>query len=239
MSALAGRRVVVTRAGEQADGLAELLTARGAVPVIVPLIEIVADPDGAAALAALDPAGFDWLVVTSPNGARHYLCAHAAAPPKVAAVGATTAAALAEGGVPTTLVPAQQRATGLLTEFPAGTGRVLLVQAVDAEPTLAAGLTELGWQVTVNTPYRSVPARPSAAQQTAARSADAVLFASGSAARAWVAVFGETTPPVVVAIGPQTATATEQAGLKVALVAADHSLVGMVEALERHIVSIK
>ncbi len=144
MSALAGRRVVVTRAGEQADGLAELLTARGAVPVIVPLIEIVADPDGAAALAALDPAGFDWLVVTSPNGARHYLCAHAAAPPKVAAVGATTAAALAEGGVPTTLVPAQQRATGLLAEFPAGAGRVLLVQAVDAEPTLAAGLTELG-----------------------------------------------------------------------------------------------
>jgi len=240
MSALAGRRVVVTRASEQADQLAELLTAAGATPVAAPLIDIVAEPDGAAALRALDPTAFDWLVVTSPNGAHHFRRAQpAAAPPAIAAVGATTAAALATAGLTATLVPAQQRATGLLAEFPAGTGRVLLVQAVDAEPTLAAGLTELGWQVTVNTPYRSVPARPSAAQQQAALSADAVLFASGSAARAWVAVFGVHAPALVVAIGPQTAVATEQAGLKVAVVAADHSVVGMIEALERHLASIK
>jgi len=240
MTALAGRRVVVTRASEQADALADVLTAAGATPVVVPLIEIVTEPAGAAALAALEPADFRWLVVTSPNGADHYLRAQpTAAPPMVAAVGATTAAVLTAAARTVSLVPAQQRATGLLAEFPAGSGRLLLVQAVDAEPTLAAGLADLGWQVTVNCPYRSVPATPTTEQRSAALSADAVLFASGSAARAWVAVFGAGSPPLVVAIGPQTAAGAEQAGLKVALVAADHSLVGMVEALERHLASIK
>ena len=92
-----------------------------------------------------------------------------------------------------------------------------------------------GWNVTEISPYRSAPAHLTAGQQLAAMSADAVLFTSGSAARAWVGVFGQTTPPIVVAIGPQTALAVEQAGLKVSLVAADHSLPGLVAALGSHL----
>lgn len=235
MSVLAGRRVVVTRAADQADDLAALLAAAGAVPVIMPLITIVTDQPECARLAALDPATFEWLVVTSPNGARHYLDAHRSAPTQVAAVGTATAATLAAGGLHATLVPAEQRATGLLAEFPAGPGRVLLVQAATAEATLSAGLAEIGWQVTVVAPYRSVPARPTAGEHLAALAADAVLFTSGSAAAAWVAVFGSTTPPVVVAIGPRTAVAATNAGLKVDVVATDHSLPGVVAALERHL----
>ena len=235
MGALAGRKGVVTRAAEQADDLADLLRAAGAVPVVVPLIEIVAEPFGAAGLAALAPDRFDWLVVTSPNGARAYTAAHNSAPVRVAAVGATTADVLAAAGLQVTLVPSVQRAAGLVDEFPAGTGRVLLVQAVDAEPTLEAGLTAKGWQVTATAPYRSRPVRPTAGQHLRALSADAVLFASGSAARAWVAVFGDTTPPIVVAIGPRTAAAVAEAGLKVSLISADHSLVAMVSTLERHL----
>lgn len=235
MGALAGRKVVVTRAAEQADDLAALLTAAGAVPVVVPLIEIAAEPGAAAALAAEHPDRFEWLVVTSPNGAQAYAAAQSVTPPAVAAVGTTTAAALSAAGLRATLVPAVQRATGLLAEFPHGDGRVLLVQAVDAERTLAEGLTARGWQVTTITPYRARPTRPTAGQQLAALSADAVLFASGSAARAWVDVFGDTTPPIVVAMGPRTAAAVTDAGLKVSLVAADHSLPGMVASLEQHL----
>lgn len=239
MGSLAGRRVVVTRAAEQADELAELLRAAGAVPVVVPLIEIVEDAAGVTELAAAQPDEFEWLVVTSPNGARAYLGAHGGggtAPRQVAAVGASTAAVLAAAGIPVALVPLQQRATGLLAEFPAGGGRVLLVQAVDAAGTLAAGLSEMGWRVTAISPYRSVAARPTTGQHLAALSADAVLFASGSAARGWVEVFGRTTPPIVVAIGPSAAEAAGQVGLKVDLVAADHSLSGLVASLERHLV---
>ena len=56
-------------------------------------------------------------------------------------------------------------------------------------------------------PYRSVARQPTAREQLAALSADVVLFAAGSAARAWVEIFGTTTPPIVVAMGPQTAAA--------------------------------
>ncbi|MEQ1702046.1 MAG: uroporphyrinogen-III synthase, partial [Ilumatobacteraceae bacterium] len=87
MGVLAGRKVVVTRAAEQADDLAELLRAAGAVPVVVPLIEIAAEPGAAAALAAEHPDRFEWLVVTSPNGARSYARVHPSAPSQVAAVG--------------------------------------------------------------------------------------------------------------------------------------------------------
>lgn len=235
MSALAGRRVVVTRAAEQAGELVALLEGVGATAVVVPLVEIVSEPTAVDVLAALNPAEFDWLVVTSPNGARAYLAMHSSAPLNVAAVGATTAAALGAGGLNVTLVPGDQSADGLLAVFPSGNGRVLLVQAVDAQPTMAAGLRRSGWNVTEISPYRSAPAHLTAGQQLAAMSADAVLFTSGSAARAWVGVFGQTTPPIVVAIGPQTALAVEQAGLKVSLVAADHSLPGLVAALGSHL----
>lgn len=235
MSALAGRRVVVTRAAEQAGELVALLERVGATAVVVPLVEIVRESAAVDALSALNPAEFDWLVVTSPNGARAYLAMHSSAPLNVAAVGATTAAALGAGGLNVTLVPGDQSADGLLAVFPSGNGRVLLVQAVDAQPTMAAGLRRSGWNVTGISPYRSAPAHLTTGQQLAAMSADAVLFTSGSAARAWVGVFGQTTPPIVVAIGPQTALAVEQAGLKVSLVAADHSLPGLVAALGSHL----
>ena len=230
---LHGRRVVVTRSAEQSDALAALLEVRGAIPVVVPLIDIVDEPAGVAALTAIDPNDHDWLVVTSPNGAAAYRRAHAGSPGRVAAVGSTTAAALRAAGIGVDLVPVVQSAEGLADEFPAGEGRVLVIQAVDADPLLAAALTERGWTVTAISPYRSRPAVPPAGVQLAALAADAVLFASGSAARAWVAVFGDAAPPVAIAIGPKTADAAAAVGLKISLVAADHSLSGMVAALER------
>jgi uroporphyrinogen-III synthase len=230
-TALHGRRVVVTRSSAQAGSLAGLLEAAGAVPVVVPLVEQVAEPDAARHLAGLDPARFDWLVVTSPNGAEAYVAAHRRGPANVAAIGSTTASALVSGDVQVTLVPSQQSAAGLLAEFPRGAGSVLLVQAVGAEPTMADGLTAIGWQVTTIAPYRTQPARPSAGLQLAALSADAVLFASGSAVKAWVQVFGTSTPPIVVAIGPQTAAAARGFDLKISLIATDHSLQGLVDAL--------
>jgi uroporphyrinogen-III synthase len=115
---------------------------------------------------------------------------------------------------------------------------VLVVQAAGAEPTLVEGLRAIGAAVQVIAPYRSVAVRPDARTQLRALSADAVLFASGSAARAWVATFGITTPPLAVAIGPQTAAAAERIGLKIDLEAADHSLAGMVDVLIQHLVNV-
>jgi uroporphyrinogen-III synthase len=235
MSQLAGRRVVVTRAADQAQALVSLLEAAGAVPVVVPLIEVVDEPDELDRLRRLRLSEFDWVIATSPNGVARLndsLAGTASPHPSRAAVGATTAAALGDCDV----VAAQQSATGLLAALPTELGRVLVVQAADAAPTLVDGLRERGAAVEVVAPYRSVPRRPDARLHLAALSADAVLFASGSAARAWHSAFGSTVPPLTVAIGPQTAADAERIGLKIDLVATDHSLSGMIDALILHFV---
>jgi uroporphyrinogen-III synthase len=63
------------------------------------------------------------------------------------------------------------------------------------------------------------------------------VLASGSAAESWAnAVAGrnpELNPPITVAIGPTTAERARKLGLKVCGVAADHSLEGLVDELER------
>jgi uroporphyrinogen-III synthase len=229
---LVGRRVVVTRAAAQSAGLSERLAALGAEVVELALIRIDEASDGGVALGrALDRLDtYDWLVVSSPNGAARVAAApgvRGAASLRVAAVGTATAEAL---GRPADLVPARQVAEGLVEVFPAGPGRVLVVQAEQARPTIAEGLRARGWSVDAVAAYRTETVHhdelPPAVLQ-----ADAVLFGSGSAARSWRQVVGEWTPPVVVAIGPVTASAARDAGLKVTSVAADHSLTGLIEAL--------
>lgn len=232
MSPLAGRTVVITRSADHGAAMSELVASFEATPLIVPLIHVVDEPDGLAELASLDVGTLDWIVVTSPNGAER-LTPHispAATTPRLAAVGATTAASLPRCD----LVAETQSAAGLLETFPHGSGRIVVVQAIDAEPTMVQGLVERGWNVTAIHPYRTVAEVPSVELQRAALAADAVLFASGSAARAWVEVFGRRTPPVVVAIGEQTAAAAERAGLKISAVSADHSMYGMLVILSRY-----
>jgi uroporphyrinogen-III synthase len=108
----------------------------------------------------------------------------------------------------------------------------VVAQAVDGATTLVDGLTALGWDVSRVDTHRSRPVVPSVAQQLAVLRADAVVFTSGTQAESWVTIFGVSTPPVVVTIGPQTTRNTVVVGLKVTLTAADHSLPGVIEALE-------
>lgn len=232
MKALAGRTVVITRPVDQAGETAALLASFDAIPLVVPLIEVVDDPEGMRRLEGLDAADFDWIVVTSPNGADRAatLVVPDVLRPQVAAVGSTTASALPRCD----LVPENQSALGLLEAFPTGPGRVVVVQAPGAAATLVDGLRDKAWDVVAVSPYRTQPVLPSADQRREALAADAVLFASGSAAQAWVEVLGRVAPPVVVAIGEQTATAAKQAGLKITVVSADHSVYGMLVALSRY-----
>ena len=87
-------RVIVTRAREQLEPLAGRIEQLGLEVVRCPLIELEAiGPD------PVDVDGYDWVVVTSPFGARELLRRARGAFPQVAAIGPGTAAALAEGGV--------------------------------------------------------------------------------------------------------------------------------------------
>lgn len=240
-SPLVGRRIVVTRAAEQARSLVERLAGLGAEPLCVPLIMIAAPSDGGAAMdAELERLGeYDWVVVSSPNGAErvrpalHRLQREAEHPtrgtvPRIAVVGQATEHAL---GVGADLVPRVQTAVALGEAFPTGPGSVLVVQPEGHDGVLVSALESKGWTVTPVAAYRTIPVSPSSTMLLDVLSADAVLFASGSAVRSWVTVFGAEVPAVTVAIGPSTAALANKLGLKIDAVATDHSVDGLVGCL--------
>jgi uroporphyrinogen-III synthase len=159
----------------------------------------------------VDASAYDWLVVTSRNGA-HELGRRGAVANRIAAIGPATAEALRSHGLRVDLVAGTHTQEGLRDELPQGT--LLLAAAEGARrDVLDADFLPL---------YRTVELGPDVPH------ADVALLMSGSAARA-LASTGEHAP--VVAIGPQTEAEAKAAGLYVVAVAATHDLDGLVEAL--------
>jgi uroporphyrinogen III methyltransferase/synthase len=235
---LFGRRVVVTRAREQASGLVERLIGLGADVVELPTIEVVPGRDS----LDVDPAVYDWVAFTSANAVERYLPtlrdARAFGTARVAVVGTATAEALGRFGVVPDLMPERFVAEGLVEAFPDGRGRVLLPQAADARPVLAEGLRAKGWTVDVIEAYRTERVQPSADLLAAAARADAVTFTSSSTVANYLEVAGvDNVPPVVVCIGPITAETARAAGLAVDAVAEVHTVDGLVDALLGALVS--
>src|SRR5579862_2724024 len=203
-------RIVVTRAEAQADELAARLEALGHDVVRCPLIRV--EPLGD---EPIDPSPYDWVVVTSPNGARELARRLVRRPRQLAAIGPGTAEALLDHGLRVDLVPTTHTQEGLLAELPPG--RVLLAAAESARRLL---VEERGADFLPL--YRTVELRPAPPE------GDVALVASPSAARA-LAATGSRLP--VVAIGPQTEAEALAQGLEVAAVAESHDLDGLLDAV--------
>jgi len=237
---LFGRRVLVTRAPEQADALCCALEEAGAEPVRVPMIRCVSDPATPALAAALAMlAGYDLFVFTSANAVAA-LAAHARAAGveprtlggRALCVGrATAAAAVREGFAVTPLAaPAGDAAELLaaaLASLPLAGRRVLWPRAAGSGGALANGLREAGAWVDDVIAYRTEPAPFDAAALLAelARGAlHALTFASPSAARSFAAGVGPegvaaARGAVVAAIGRVTEAALAELGLEADAVA--------------------
>ena len=238
---LFGRRVVVTRAREQASDLVARLQELGADTVELPAIELAEPADGGAALrrAAAGVASYDWVVFTSANAVTRFLPllrdARSFGAARVAAIGPGTADALASANVVADLVPDRFVAESLLEAFPdapAGGGRVLLPRAAVARDVLPEGLEARGWSVDVVEAYRTERAAPSPAALEAAAAADAITFTSSSTVTNYLEVAGSSSvPPLVACIGPVTADTARDAGLQVDVVAEVHTIGGLVDAL--------
>ena len=206
-------RVVVTRAALQAGPLADRLAALGHEVILCPLIETEPLGDD-----PIDPAPYDWVVVTSPNGAAGLARRLAAPPRRLAAIGPGTAAELRKHGLDPELVPAVSTQEGLLAELPRPTGRVLVAAAEGARRLLA---DELGADFL--SLYRTVELSPPEPPD-----GDIVLLASPSAARAFAATGARI---AAVVIGPETAAAARGLGIEIAAEAETHDEDGLVAAL--------
>ncbi len=209
-------RVAVTRAAGQVDALCDRLVELGCEPVVWPLIAI--EPLGD---EPIDPSGYDWVVVTSPNGAAELARRLAQRPRRLAAIGPGSAAALRAGGLEPDLVSAVSTQEGLLAELPPPVGHVLLAAAEGARQLL---VDELGADFLPL--YRTLELDPGEVPDL-----DLALLASPSAARALARTGARATPVIV--IGPQTAAAAREVALHVVAEAETHDLEGLVGAVER------
>jgi uroporphyrinogen-III synthase len=205
-------RVIVTRPRDQAGPLVARLEALGHEVVECPLIEIERTSD-----ESIDAGGYDWVIVTSPNGADE-IARRGRNLSKLAAVGPGTAERLREHGLEPAFVPRVSSQDGLLAEFPRPAGRVLFAAA---ENSRRGPIDELGADfVSLYSTRLLAPDPPDG---------DVVVLASGSAARAYAAVGGRVP---AVSIGPQTSRVAESVGLTVAAEAASHDLDGLVSAVD-------
>jgi len=207
-------KVIVTRPRDQAGPLVVRLEELGHEVVECPLIVIEPFEE------AVDVDGYEWLIVTSPNGARELARRARGALPKVAAVGPGTAETLRELGIEPAFVPRISSQDGLLDEFPRPEGKILFAAAEGARRRAIEAL-----QADFVPLYRTrlvSPERPPAGA--------VVVLASGSAARSF-AVLGADVPAVT--IGPQTTKVAEEVGLRVAAEAETHDLEGLIGAVRR------
>jgi len=253
---LFGWRVLVPRTQDRTDDLLDRLVRMGSIPVEVPTISV--EPPRTPqqmerAVHGLVSGRYEWIGFTSVNAVRavrekleqYGLDARSFAGLKVAAVGPETAQALVTFGVQPDLVPEGDSSTqALLEEWPPydslidPINRVFLPRADIATETLAAGLTELGWEVEDVTAYRTVRAAPPPAQTRESIKTggfDAVLFTSSSTVRNLVGIAGKPHATTVVAcIGPQTAKTAEEHGLRVDVLAEEPTVIALAEALAAH-----
>ncbi len=244
MSELVGLRVVVCRSGSQAGPLVEALSAQGAAVVSAPVIAVAEpDDDGVALREALgELEARDWLVVTSPNGAR--CVAQALEEPladgvKVAVIGPGTARTAADCGLRVDVLPDRSIAEGLLEVFPRPDrrgGKVVLARAAKARQVLPDGLREMGWSVVDVAAYQTLPAELTEAQRDDVVGADAVVFTSSSTVEQLLAQVSQI-PSLVVSIGPATSETAESLGVAVTVEASQHDIDGVVEALVEHVSS--
>jgi uroporphyrinogen III methyltransferase/synthase len=248
-----GWRVLVPRTKEQAGPMLRLFSEYGAVPEEVPTISVEAPRNPQQldrALTGMVTGRYEWVAFTSVNAVRavrekfeeYGLDARAFAGLKVAAVGRKTAEAIAGWGIKADLVPSgEESARGLLAEWPPyddlldPINRVFLPRADIATETLVAGLVDLGWEVDDITAYRTVRAAPPPAPvREAIKSGkfDAVAFTSSSTVRNLVGIAGKPHPSTVVGcIGPATAEAATELGLRVDVVAPEPSIEKLAHAL--------
>ena len=253
---LAGKQVLVTRTRAQAPALVERLALEGASTLVLPAIELEDRVDEAALAASndgLDAGAYEWVVFTSANAVDRYLGAllaagrdaRALAGGRLAAIGAPTASALRERGLVADLVPdeglAEPFAAAIVAAGELDGRRVLLPRASGAREELPAALRDAGAAVDEVTLYLAAPPAEVPAEVVAAIRSGAVdiaTFTSSSTVRNLASILGDDLAGLekttVAVIGPATAATAEACGLTPAVVASEHTIDGLVEALREH-----
>jgi uroporphyrinogen III methyltransferase/synthase len=252
---LFGRKILVTRARDQASEFSDLLAQNGAEPIEFPTIE-VAPPKSFRALdqAIQKLSQYHWLIFTSVNGVQFFIERLRAVGKdiraldglKICAIGPRTAEEIRRFGIDVDLVPEEYQAEGVI----AGMGRrglkgkrILLPRAAVAREILPVELRRLGARVDVVTAYRTVkPTRSVAPLKKLLQAGEisVITFTSSSTVRNFAEMFGKRGlskllgDVKIACIGPITAETAKELGIKTDIMPEDSTIPAFVEAIGQH-----
>lgn len=251
---LFGKRIVVTRAREQASGFMAALTELGAECIEFPTIEIVPPESWEAMDRAIGSlGGFHWVIFTSVNGVRHFFSRLESLGKdgrdlkgvRIAAIGPKTAEAVLQRGIRPDLVPEEYRAEAVVDAFRREEVRglnILLPRAADAREVLPTELEGMGARVEVVDAYRTV--RPVGERENVRGMLERgeihmVTFTSSSTVRNFIETFeGEKElllrwmeKVAVACIGPVTAKTAGEIGLKIAFSPSDYTIEALIKGI--------
>lgn len=242
-------RILITRSRSQNSGLAAALEVLGAIPILIPAIEI-APPENYDLLdtALAEIESFDWLLFTSANAVEIFEQRRnpSLTPRKIAVIGPATARAVQGIGLKVDLLPPRFVAESLAEAIvPEVSGRkVLLIRAAEARDVLPEALVAAGAEVTIAPAYRTrIPLASIAAVQRLFSAAeelpDAVTFTSASTARNLIDLLeaANLTLPrgiALASIGPITSQALRELGYAPTMEAAEPTIPSLIEALENY-----
>jgi uroporphyrinogen III methyltransferase / synthase len=255
---LFGRRIVVTRARDQASAFVEMLEERGAEAIHAPAIRI-APPEDVEPLddACRSIADFDWLVLTSVNAVDYLMRRLLAVSDirelkgvRICTIGSSTAERVRRYGIRVDLVPEEYHTDALIEALRAcgdfAGRRFLLPKGDIARELLADELRARGADVTEVVAYRTLLASTERdTDQDVYRMLldhriDAVTFTSASSVRNFVQMVGEDQAvdllraTTVACIGPVTAEAAQQLGIATSVMPERFTIADLVDALVEH-----
>lgn len=249
---LFGKKVLITRSRTQASKFRSLLEGLGAQTFEIPAIQTAPLED----YTQLDEAvaklkDYQWVIFSSSNAvdavfdrlSHQGLDTRAFGGLKVGAIGPATADALALRGIVPDFVPTRPISEVVVKELSGHewTGVPVLLPAADiGRDALATGLTQAGALVDRINAYRTVPTTgvDVKAREALSQGMDAVTFTSSSTVRNLVEMLNGDRAALdatsIACIGPTTAATARELGLRVDLVASEHTIEGLVSALVTH-----
>jgi uroporphyrinogen III methyltransferase/synthase len=248
---LFGKQILVTRAEHQANELSRLLLELGAMPIEMPVIKI-SPPHTWKKLdqAILNLQSYHWIIFTSVNAVEMFfkrlytlnLDARHFAGIRIGAIGPATAKTLEEKGLHPNYLPktftSQGFMAGLSKRDIAGC-RVLLPRADIAGNELSDGLAKLGAEVHQVIAYKTTTATKGISQgkeMLLKGEIHVITFTSASTVNSLLAKLGQKLGAIkrakLACIGPNTAAALTEKGLKADIVAKEHTIPGLVAAIE-------
>ncbi|MCK4467108.1 MAG: uroporphyrinogen-III C-methyltransferase [Desulfobacterales bacterium] len=251
---LMGKRIVVTRAREQASELVKILSDLGAECLESPTIKIVPPDDWKPLDIAIEHLSlYDWLIFTSVNGVNFFFerlfkqnrDARALGNLRTASIGPATAKRMFNFGLKSDIIPKSYMAESVIKAFANEDikgKRILLPRAKEARPILPVELAKMGAEVNEVTAYRTEEVRDNVdllLSRLEESTIDLITFTSSSTVKNFHALippekFNDLMKGVTVAsIGPITASTAKELGIDVHIVAESFTIPGLCDAIKQ------